>query len=277
MKIIRKLFWPLAFLALTLLAIKVLYDVNLTPNTIEMTTQNRRLMQKNQTKATNKAQAQITSVDLQDLAAAKKQLPHTLARDLVGQLQIPAIDLNLPILKVATDQTLSTGAAQYFPERPMGTGNYVLASHNFIGAHVLMHDIGMLKTGAKMTTTDGTHTYVYQVVSNRVVHQSQTQLLQPTKQAQLMLIRCEGRLHTPYRRIVTGKLVRTIPRVAVKKTAQTTFSYQSVVQRLGHKQWLVAAAEILAELLAGKRPLLLIAVLLVWAVLMFLIILKVFK
>lgn len=219
-KIIIGLF-PLFFFLFSLGSVKVLYDMTLTnQKQLQLTPSLQQKINQNQKRQQKKQKENIGNVDLHDLAKAKVNYVQTIEKQAIGQLYVPSIHLSLPILKEATDETLTTGAAQYFPERKMGEGNYVLASHNFFGAPVLMAHIRLLKKGDLLFVQDFMQEWCYQVVENSVVKETAIEKVAETKQPQLTLIRCEGGANTPYRRIV-----RAILKKKTKKRTQTiTFS-----------------------------------------------------
>lgn len=106
---------------------------------------------------------QLDSVDAQFLLQSKQQQDQIIKQAGIGRLAIPSQKVSLPILAGRTDANLSVGAAEYDPHQKMGHGNYVLASHNYAGADVLLNRIKNLAAGQKIYLTDFSQIFMYQV------------------------------------------------------------------------------------------------------------------
>lgn len=172
--------------------------------------------------------SQIAEADLTTLLTARPQTERLVASAGVGRVAIPEVGISLPIFNQINDNTLSLGTALYFPERKLGQGNTVLASHHYLGGEGLLNALNQVKKGDEILVSDLTSVWVYQVAANQVVNQDQVSVLADTGDARVTLIRCEGPRGTDYRRVVTGLLTR--------RTNLTTNS----AKRLG--------------ITAGKRP-----------------------
>ncbi|APT17986.1 hypothetical protein FC62_GL001384 [Amylolactobacillus amylotrophicus DSM 20534] len=122
-------------------------------------------------------------------------------------MAIPCQKVSLPILAERTDANLSVGAAEYTPHQKMGHGNYVLASHNYAGADVLLNRIKNLAAGQKIYLTDFSQIFMYQVTLLRVINEREIHYLAQTENPTLTLIRCEEPVGTDQRLIVQAKLV----------------------------------------------------------------------
>ncbi len=253
MKYLKAFIFPLCFLLLSAGALKISYDGTLVAHPdVPLTTELKKIAVKNQEKTKEGPPAEVTNVQMADLAKAKSQYAKTLHQELTGQLTAPTVNLSLPILYQANDLTLSTGAAQYFTNRKMGTGNYILVSHNFYGAPVLMDAIKDLKIGAEVTVTDFSTVYTYQVTRNEVIPETQVEVLAETTTPTLTLLRCEGGEDTFYRRLVVATFVKketpqkpiqtvqavdgTTPPV-VKSEGKQTSSYVRFLQKLSSQAW----------------------------------------
>ncbi|MGX7205233.1 class A sortase [Enterococcus pingfangensis] len=204
----------LLFFATTLWVYDGYHKLLTPPDTSVTLTEGQAQAAKNKAKAvsqTDKEREKIQDADMQVLVTARLKRAETMAQAGVGRLAIPSVDLDLPVLNQVTELNLSTGAAMYFPERPLGEGNVVLASHNFSDADVLLHRIKNVTTGTKIYLTDFTTVWIYRVTVNRTIHENQTEVLDQPKDgpAQVTLLRCEGGIGTPYRRVVQGALQKT--------------------------------------------------------------------
>lgn len=163
--------------------------------------------------------ATIRDTTTSALAQAQAQAPALQQQYGMGELTIPAVDIDLTIYSVVTNNTLATGVARYFPDRQMGQGNNVYAAHNLDGSGVLLSRIGQLKNHAVIRQTDFHHVYQYRVVYNRVVKMTEVAVLKQTDEQRITLIRCEGPYHSRYRRVVIGRLQRVTPYHAGKAKA----------------------------------------------------------
>ena len=152
--------------------------------------------------------SQIAEADLTTLLAARPRTERLVASAGVGRVAIPAVGISLPIFNQINDSTLSLGTVLYFPERQLGQGNTVLASHHYLGGEGLLNALNRVKKGDEILVSDLTSVWVYRVAANQVVKQDQVSVLANTGDARVTLIRCEGPRGTDYRRVVTGLLIR---------------------------------------------------------------------
>lgn len=152
--------------------------------------------------------SQIAEADLTTLLNARLQTQRLVATAGVGRVAIPKVGISLPIFNQINDSTLSLGTVLYFPERKLGQGNTVLASHHYLGSEGLLNALNQVKKGDEILVSDLTTVWRYQVAANQVVKQDQVSVLANTGDARVTLIRCEGPRGTDYRRVVTGLLTR---------------------------------------------------------------------
>lgn len=157
----------------------------------------------------NYEEKQIASVNVASYAEARSNSFETTNNGGIGKLNIPKVDVDLPILAGIANQNLLTGAATYRADQQLGRGNYVLLAHNIFETDVLLHRIKQLQLGDKMYATDFKDIYTYDVSLNKVVEETEVSYIDPkTKDGKqtLTLLRCEGDIGTIYRRVVQGKL-----------------------------------------------------------------------
>jgi len=129
----------------------------------------------------------------------------------IGEIIIPAIDLNLPILFGVSGPHVALGAATMHPRQQMGQGNYALASHNMLVPTVLFSDIHHLREGDQIFLRDAHHVYVYQVnVANLTIHPTQSDVINEVPGETLItLITCN--VDGSMRVMVQGEFVERIP------------------------------------------------------------------
>lgn len=107
-----------------------------------------------------------------DLVKYRKQAyRQRLDRSPNGYLEIPSIDVRLPIYNRANNATLSLGVGKdYYLDSQMGQGNFVVAGHNMERRHVLLSDLSQVKIGDTITLEGANHQqYRYHVTSKKVV------------------------------------------------------------------------------------------------------------
>lgn len=135
----------------------------------------------------------INDVDTATLAHAQAHASALQRRYGMGELRIPAIKTDLTIYSVVNNATLSTGVARYFPDRRMGSGNNVYASHNLVGADILLNRTKDLHHGDEIAQTDFQHVYHYRVVYNRVIRETETTVLNQTSERRITLSTVKAR------------------------------------------------------------------------------------
>lgn len=157
----------------------------------------------------NYEEKQIASVNVANYSEARSNSFETTNNWGIGKINIPKVEIDLPILAGLANQNLLTGAATYRADQQLGKGNYVLLAHNIFETDVLLHRIKQLKIGDKVYATDFKDIYTYDVSLNKVIEETEVEYVETkTKDGKqtLTLLRCEGDIGTIYRRVVQGKL-----------------------------------------------------------------------
>lgn len=100
-----------------------------------------------------------------DLMKYKKQaLDNNLDKYANAYLEIPSIDVHLPVYARANNQTLALGLGKdYYLDSEFGHGNVVLAGHNMERRHVLLSDLNNVKIGDVINVNDGKK-YTYRII-----------------------------------------------------------------------------------------------------------------
>lgn len=228
------------------------------PDTSVTLAKGKQQARKNQLKSSPKtedARAKIKDADMQSLVAARLKKDQTMESSGIGRLAIPSEKLDLPILNTITELSLSTGAVTYFPERPFGQGNVVLASHNFLDADVLLHRIKNVTKGTKIYLTDFTMVWMYRVVKNQTIRDTQTDVLnQPKGLPIVTLLRCEGGVGTDNRRVVQGVLQATSSFDELTRKQQQMLGVVSKTSERSEKTRTNWMSIQLARSIQAKRP-----------------------
>ncbi|WP_046174478.1 class A sortase [Domibacillus indicus] len=128
---------------------------------------------------------------------------------IVGQIEIPSVELSLPILKGTTNENLMAGAATMRENQWMGIGNYPLAGHHMKRDDLLFSPVLKVKKGDLIYVTDLTYEYTYEAVKTEVVHESRTDIIENTIDPIITLVTCYGSEDREKRFIVTGELKET--------------------------------------------------------------------
>lgn len=186
--------------------------------------------------------AKISEVSAITYVQAQTQAARLQQQSGYAALLIPSVAIKLPVFAQMTNLTLAAGVARYFPDRPLGVGNNVFAAHNFHGGgEVLLTALNRVKIGAAVYLTDSRQVYTYRVIDNRVVKETEIQVLAETKEDRVTLIRCEGPIGTAYRRVVVARRVATT-KVAATKVHQQVSAPSKLSQWLVRQPWYSAFA-----------------------------------
>jgi sortase A len=117
------------------------------------------------------------------------------------RLQIPAINVDHPIVQGDDWEQLKKGVGQYVGSAVPGqSGNVVLSAHNDIYGEIFRH-LDRLAVGNEIIISTERQSYTYVVREVRVVEPTEVWVMSPTETAQATLISCY-----PYR-IDTRRIV----------------------------------------------------------------------
>ena len=124
---------------------------------------------------------------------------------IIGQIAIPDVDLQLPILYGVTQDILSVGAGTLKQEQVMGRGNYALISHNSRNPDVLFAPLHRVDVGHRVYLTDHESIYIYEVSHVSVIPPEDVSVIADRGYAMVTLITCtpDGK----ERLLVQGNLV----------------------------------------------------------------------
>ncbi|WP_100486721.1 class A sortase [Sporolactobacillus pectinivorans] len=129
---------------------------------------------------------------------------------IVGRIRVDSVGIRLPILKGTTSANLLVGATTMRADQQMGQGNYPLAGHHMREQNLLFGPLMKVKIGADVEITNLKYDYIYQVVSRKIVPETDGSVIAQTSDKQITLVTCDKPTRTPNRLIVTGKLVRVV-------------------------------------------------------------------
>lgn len=117
-----------------------------------------------------KKEVDITNIN-EEYIDKKYNFEYTDVLQKIGSLEIPILDLKLPIFKgfLLTEDSMLQGAITNIEGQKMGEGNYVLSSHIMSNPDLLFSSIHLLGIGDIIYTYDTQYQYKYKVYDNFVV------------------------------------------------------------------------------------------------------------
>ena len=147
---------------------------------------------------------------------AREEIKKFSQKYIIGIIKIPAIKLELGILKGILNRNLYLGVGTMRPDQVMGSGNYPLAGHHTQSYGVMFNRVPELKTGQLMYVTDKETIYTYRVYEKNKVHESAVyviydQIAEQRGKPVLTLATCFNLREPESRVIVHGELVDTQP------------------------------------------------------------------
>lgn len=153
---------------------------------------------------------------------SNKRLP------VIGGVAIPAVQINLPIFKGLSNESLLYGAGTLEPDQKMGEGNYALASHRAAEPDLLFTPLERIQNGDKIYITDLSNVYTYETTLKVRVQPTEVQYLDtlPNKK-QITLVTC-GEIEGVTRIVVQGELKKITP---INKASDTMLNAFQMAQR----------------------------------------------
>ena len=129
------------------------------------------------------------------------------SKAVIGRFTISSANLKLPILKGTTNQNLLYGATTMRPDQKMGEGNYPLAGHHMKRESLLFGPLLNIEKGDTVKITDFKKDYIYTVTSKQFISETDTDVIQETKEKEITLMTCDKAVRTEGRLAVKGKLI----------------------------------------------------------------------
>ncbi|HLR21208.1 MAG TPA: class A sortase [Tissierellaceae bacterium] len=99
-------------------------------------------------------------------------------RAIIGQIIVPKLNIDLPILKGTTNANLLVGATTMKEEQEMGTGNYSLAGHYMKDKNLLFGGLLDIESGTIVKVTDKSLVYVYRIYDTELVEETDTYMIE---------------------------------------------------------------------------------------------------
>lgn len=155
----------------------------------------------------------VKDVDLASLVEGSRNVDEDL---IIGSIEIPALEMHLPIMKGLTNPNLVVGAATMKPDQRFGEGNYTLAGHYVKNKGLLFGGLMDIQLGTIAYVFDGETTYEYKIYDTMVVPDTAMEVLSDERadehgQPILSLMTCNYSSKTGKRFFALGELVGQYP------------------------------------------------------------------
>jgi len=122
------------------------------------------------------------------------------------RIQIPAIDIDAPIVQGDGWEQLKKGVGQHLgTANPGQRGNLVLSAHNDVFGEIF-RDLDRLVPGDLVIVYTNQRSYTYVVVDTDVVQPTKVEVMDPTAQATTTLISCYPYMKDNLRIVVVARL-----------------------------------------------------------------------
>lgn len=145
----------------------------------------------------------VKPINLLDIKDAKLD-----NRYIRGQISIPAVNLDLPILHGVSNNNLWFGASTMKPNQKLGEGNYALAGHTTDNPKLLFTPLHHVQNGDSIYITDSIDVYVYRIDNIQIVRPNKSEVIQDDVNNNLLtLVTCSDVKGTN-RLIVQAKFIK---------------------------------------------------------------------
>lgn len=133
-----------------------------------------------------------------------------LDRDLLrGQILIPGVGLNLPIVEGVSNENLYIGASTMKPHQQMGHGNYALAGHLMPNEQALFSPLKRVQDGELIYVTNKEQVFIYKVYRIEKIEPTNVQVIDDVPGKNLItLITCSN-LDGDGRIVVQGEYIES--------------------------------------------------------------------
>lgn len=122
------------------------------------------------------------------------------------RIQVPAINVDAPIVQGDGWEQLKKGVGQHFGSADPGEkGNIVLSAHNDIFGEIF-RDLEHLETGDIVTLFTSRRSYSYVIVDTKIVEPTEVEAMSQTTQPTVTLISCYPYLVDNQRIVITARL-----------------------------------------------------------------------
>lgn len=134
---------------------------------------------------------QIKEIDINNIIENRKEIisEQSNAKETKWQIEIEKISLTATIEEGTTSEILNRNIG-HFTETQKEQGNIALAGHNRGYAVNYFKDIKLLKEGDEIKYTYGKYQNTYEVVKNKIIKDTEIEVLENTEENMITLITC---------------------------------------------------------------------------------------
>lgn len=137
-------------------------------------------------------------------------------KSIIGQISIPDLDIDLPLLKGLTNANLAVGATTMKKDQKMGEGNYPVSGHYMKNKDLLFGSLMDIEKGNIVYLTDKNTVYEYKIYDTVVVEDTALYMLENSQADKLgkpiiSLMTCYFSSSTGKRFFALGKLISEYP------------------------------------------------------------------
>lgn len=187
--------------------------------------------------------------DLADVAAFDTRQ----AFQTMGQIIIPEVEIGLPLFSGVANDQLLVGAGTLFPERAAENHNIVVIGHHLGRTNLLFGKLLNITVGDTIYLEYRKQFYQYRVSQTKLIKQTELQVLEDQKKAEITLITCDKPTQTDQRFVVKGELVRQPAQEIKQKTRQQKRRIQEKNQRKDLGYCIVVLIAFMLSILLGIR------------------------
>lgn len=148
-----------------------------------------------------------------DIAEAKKHFHSSIEEYGIGSIYMPKAGISVPILAGTSEWNLFNGVGTGRAEQELGEGLFIALSHNLVNER-LLKNIDQMESGDFVYASDFTNVYIYQVIDQKVVHETNNHYFQEPEEGEsgkMLLYRCEGKSGTDWRRALYSEFIESKP------------------------------------------------------------------
>lgn len=143
-------------------------------------------------------------------------------KNIIGQLSIPDLNVDLPLLKGVTNANLAVGVTTMRKDQEMGKGNYPVSGHHMKNKSLLFGSLMDIELGTKVFVTDKNTVYEYKIYDIVVVEDTAMYMIEESQSENigkpiLSLMTCYHTSRTGKRFFALGELIDEYPYEEMKE------------------------------------------------------------
>ncbi|WP_165964834.1 class A sortase [Periweissella cryptocerci] len=169
--------------------------------------------------------------------------------DKMGQIIIPSVGVNIPIVNGTSNEALLLGAGTLKPNQQMGKRNFAVVGHNVHDKKTLFAPVENIEKNAKIYLTDKKQVWQYKVNKITIVNPDKVSVINDQGNKKMVtLVLCTS--DSLRRIIVQGDLVKTNKQNVEQQVAQVTKSSTSTYLNVNWLSFAILGAALLVALTA---------------------------